>query len=196
MQPTDVDALSPRREATCLVVVDVQEALLRAIPADTAAAIVRNLRILTAAAHIFGLPVLVTEQYPRGLGRTVAAVAEALAEGGRPPVPIEKTEFGCAAVPAFRDALKATGRGTVVLTGLEAHVCVLQTALGLLADGYLIHVPADAVGSRSAANRQIGLDLMARGGAVITSTETIVFQLLGRAGTPEFKALAPLLKEA
>lgn len=196
MQSTGIHALSPRREATCFVVVDVQEALVRAMPPDTMAAVTRNLRILAAAARTFGLPVLVTEQYPKGLGRTIAPVVEALAEGGRPPVPIEKTDFGCACVPAFRDALKAAGRATVLLAGLETHVCVLQTALGLLADGYLVHVPADAVCSRTAANRQIGLDLMARAGAVITSTETVVFQLLGRAGTPEFKALAPLLKEA
>lgn len=196
MQPTHAHVLSPRREAACLVVVDVQEALVRAMPADTMAAVTRNLRILAAAARTLHLPVLLTEQYPKGLGRTIAPVAEALAEGGRPPVPIEKTDFGCAGVPAFRDALKATGRSTVVLTGVEAHVCVLQTALGLLADGYLVHVPTDAVCSRTAANRQIGLDLMARAGAVVTSTETVVFQLLGRAGTPEFKALAPLLKDA
>ena len=188
--------LSPRREATCLVVVDVQDALARAMPADTFPRVQRNLVFLATAARTLGLPTLVTEQYPKGLGRTIAPLAEALAGNGQSLAPIEKMDFGCAVVPAFRDALKATGRGTVVLTGVESHVCVLQTALGLLEAGYLVHVPADAVASRTAANRQVGLDLMARAGAVVTSTETVVFQLLGRAGTPEFKALAPLLKEA
>ncbi len=186
-----LDALSPRREATCLVVVDVQENLARAMPADTFPRVTRNLVLLAAAARTLGLPVLLTEQYPKGLGRTIAPVAEAL--GGL--VPIEKVDFACTAVPAFREALAATNRQTVVLAGVESHVCVLQTAFGLLEAGYTVHVPADAVASRTAANRQVGLDLMARAGAVVTSAETAVFQLLGRAGTPEFKALAPLVKE-
>lgn len=187
-----LDTLSPRREATNLVVVDVQDSLARAMPADTFPRVTRNLVLLATAARTLGLPVLVTEQYPRGLGRTIGPVAEALAGG---PPPIEKVDFACTAVPAFRQALAATGRPTVILSGLEAHVCVMQTALGLLEAGYVVHVPADAVASRTAANRQVGLDLMARAGAVISSTETLVFQLLGRAGTPEFKALAPLMKE-
>lgn len=189
------DVLSPRREATCLVIVDVQEALARAMPADAMAAVTRNLVLLATAARTLGLPAVVTEQYPKGLGRTIAPLVEALSAGGRPPAPIEKVEFGCAAVPAFREALKATGRSTVLLAGVETHVCILQTALGLLEAGYLVYVPADGVCSRSLANRQVGLDLLARAGAVVTSTETVVFQLLGRAGTPEFRALAPLLKE-
>lgn len=196
MSPFRLDTLSPRREATCLVVVDVQDSLARAMPADTFPRVTRNLAVLAAAARTLGLPALVTEQYPKGLGRTVAPVAEALAAGGTPLVPIEKMDFACTAVPAFREALAATGRRTVVLTGVESHVCVLQTALGLLEAGYTVQVPADAVASRTAANRQVGLDLMALAGAVVTSTETVVFQLLGRAGTPEFKALAPLLREA
>lgn len=187
-----LDTLSPRREATSLVVVDVQESLARAMPVDTFQRVTRNLVLLATAARTLGLPVLVTEQYPKGLGRTIAPLAEALAGGAEP---IEKVDFACTAVPAFRQALAATGRPTVVLTGMEAHVCVMQTALGLLEAGYNVHVPADAVVSRTAANRQVGLDLMARAGAVVTSAETVVFQLLGRAGTPEFKALAPLLKE-
>ncbi len=190
-----LDTLSPRREAACLVVVDVQENLARAMPADTFPRVTRNLVLLATAARTLGLPVLLTEQYPKGLGRTIGPVAEALAARGTPPSPIEKLDFACTAVPAFREALAASGRRTVVLTGLESHVCVLQTALGLLESGYAVHVPADAVASRAAANRQVGLDLMSRAGAVVTSTETVVFQLLGRAGTPEFKALAPLVKE-
>lgn len=190
-----LDTLSPRREAACLVVVDVQENLARAMPADTFPRVTRNLVLLATAARTLGLPVLLTEQYPKGLGRTIGPVAEALAARGTPPSPIEKLDFACTAVPAFREALAASGRRTVVLTGLESHVCVLQTALGLLESGYAVHVPADAVASRAAANRQVGLDLMSRAGAVVTSTETVVFQLLGRAGTPEFKALVPLVKE-
>ncbi|HEX7125258.1 MAG TPA: isochorismatase family protein [Thermodesulfobacteriota bacterium] len=189
------DTLWPRREAACLVVVDVQENLARAMPADTFPRVTRNLVLLATAARTLGLPVLLTEQYPKGLGRTIGPVAEALAGGGTPPTPIEKVDFACTAVPAFREALQASGRRTVILAGVEAHVCVLQTALGLLEAGYAVQVPADAVASRTAANRQIGVDLMGRAGAVVTSTETVVFQLLGRAGTPEFKALAPLVKE-
>lgn len=189
------DTFSPRREAACLVVVDVQENLARAMPADTFPRVTRNLVLLATAARILGLPTLLTEQYPKGLGRTIGPVVEALAGGGTPPAPIEKVDFACTAVPAFCEALRASGRRTVILTGVETHVCVLQTALGLLEAGYTVHVPADAVASRTAANRQIGLDLMGRAGAVVTSTETVVFQLLGRAGTPEFKALAPLVKE-
>jgi nicotinamidase-related amidase len=195
MPSTDLGALSPRREDTCLVVVDVQDALARAMPADSFPRVARNLVLLASAARTLGLPTLVTEQYPKGLGRTIGPLAEALAAGGAAPAPIEKVEFACTRVPAFLDALATTGRRTVLLGGVEAHVCVLQTALGLLEAGYRVQVPADAVCSRTASNRQVGLDLMAGAGAVVTSAETVVFQLLGRAGTPEFKALAPLLKE-
>lgn len=174
-----------------LVVVDVQERLLAAMRPEDQATVARNVPILIRAAWVVGVPVIVTEQYPRGLGATVETVREAIPAGA--PV-IEKLEFSCARSSAFSAALEATGRRTVVLCGMETHVCVLQTTYDLRAQGYSVHVAADAVSSRTPDNRQIGLDLARQMGAVITSTETVTFQWVGRAGTDEFKAISRLVK--
>jgi nicotinamidase-related amidase len=171
------------RAETALLVIDIQERL--AVAMADREQVVTNAGHLIAAAKLLGVPVVHTEQYPRGLGPTVPELRAAL----EPAAPVEKLTFDCCGEPTFAPALAAAGRPTVVVCGMETHVCVLQTVLGLLAQGLIVHVAADAVCSRSAENRRTALELMRDAGAVITCTETVLFQLLVRAGTPEFKAI-------
>lgn len=178
------------RTHTALVVVDVQERLFGAMDPEHREAMVRNLKVLAAAARRLGLPLTVTEQYPKGLGHTLPEIREALG----PVEPMAKVAFSCCAVDGFSDGLRAGGARAVVLAGLETHVCVLMTALDLMAAGFVVHVPADATVSRARANWDAGLALLRAEGAVITTTETVIFQLLGQADTDDFRALAPLLK--
>jgi nicotinamidase-related amidase len=176
-------------DRSVLVVVDIQEKLsARMAERD---AVVAATRSLIAAARRLRVPVIVTEQYPRGIGPTAPELVTAL-EGEY--APIEKLSFGCAREPAFMARFKALGRTQVALCGMEAHICVLQTALGLLEAGCAVHVAADAVCSRSAENKRIGLELVREAGAAVTCWETVVFQWLEKAGTPEFKDLLPLFK--
>ena len=173
-----------------LTVVDVQERLFNAMDAERRDDMVSNVKILAAAARRLEVPVLLTEQYPKGLGRTLPEVKALLAD-----VPsLEKTAFSCAGAEGFMDRVTAAGADHVILTGIEAHVCVLLTALDLLGRGLKVSVVADAVCSRRAANLEIGLAQARQAGAVITSTETVVFQLLGRADSDAFRELSKLLR--
>ena len=173
-----------------LVVVDVQERLFNAMDADKRDDMVSNIKILGATALRLGTPVVITEQYPKGLGRTLPEV-RALLDG---VAPLEKTAFSCCGADGFVDRLRAAESDHVILTGVEAHVCVLLTALDLLAAGFRVSVVADAVCSRRAANMEIGLAQARQAGAVITATETVVFQLLGRADTDAFREISKLLR--
>jgi nicotinamidase-related amidase len=180
-----------RRDQAVLAVVDVQERLLPAIPEDRRAGVLRNVLIAVDAARVLGVPTIVTEQYPKGLGRTVPDVREHLGEAF---APVEKVVFSCGRSPEFRAALDATGRRDVILCGVETHVCVLQTAIDLINAGYRVYVPADGVASRRVLDTERGLALMDKAGAVVGTTEAFVFQLLERAGTDEFKAISKLVK--
>lgn len=174
-----------------LLVIDVQERLAVAMPGDVGTRVIRNTSILIRSAHEFHLPVLVSEQYPRGLGHTVPEVKHLLPEG---TAPVEKVDFSCCAVPAFQPLLEQiTGRG-IILCGIETHVCVLQTALDLLQSGRRVYIAADACASRIKQNWRFGLDLMRQAGAVIASTETLVFGLLRAAGSEQFKRISQLIK--
>lgn len=184
------DGVRLERNRTALAIVDVQERLFGVMEPEQRDAVARNLKVLAAAARRLGVPVLLTEQYPKGLGPILPELREALG----PVVPVEKLTFSCCGAEAFTSRLRATGARAVILAGLEAHVCVLLTALDLMADGYTVHVPADATASRSRWHRELGLAYARSEGAVITTTETVVYQLLGEAGTDEFRALAPLLR--
>ncbi len=184
------DGVRPSRRETALVVVDVQERLFGAMEPEQREGMVRNLKILGAAARRLGMPVLVTEQYPKGLGHTLPEVREALGA----VEPTSKVAFSCGAVEGFTGRLREHGARAVVLAGLETHVCVLMTALDLLAEGFVVHVPWDATVSRTRQNWEFGLALLRSQGALVTTTETVVFQLLGHADSEDFRALAPLLK--
>jgi len=178
------------RDETCLVVVDVQERLIPAMEPETARRGLGRIATLIRGFRILGLPTLVTQQYTRGLGPTVPELREHL--GGVEP--IEKTTFSCLREESFRRAFAALSRRAVVLVGSEAHVCVLQTALDLLAARHLVHIAADAVFSRAAEDRRVALDLARQAGAVVTCSETVLFQLLERSGSDEFRAVSRLVK--
>jgi nicotinamidase-related amidase len=182
-----------RPDDVALLVIDVQERLIAAMPEAAHAAVERNLITLAGAAERFGLPVIITEQYPRGLGRTTASVAGAF-EPVKGVCTFEKVEFAATAAPAWREAVGDQPRKTWLVAGMETHVCVYQTVRALRDAGHVVHVMADAVASRTDANWQNGLDLCERTGAIVTNTETVVFDLLGKAGTDDFKVLSRLLK--
>ena len=170
------------RDRAALVVVDVQEAFRKAIPDFEDVA--RRTATLVEGARILGVPAIVTEQYPQGLGRTVDEVGL----NGEPV--LEKTVF-----PASRaDGFDLAGRDQVLVCGIEAHVCVHQTVEDLRASGVEVHVCADAVSSRDPRNKAVALERAERSGAVPTTVEMALLELCGRAGTPEFKAIQGLIK--
>lgn len=172
-------------ERAALVVVDVQEAFRPSVSGFDRVA--ERSGILVRAAREVGVPVVVTEQYPKGLGATVPEVAEHLPEGTEP---VAKVRFSAAAADGFGLA----GREQAIVCGIEAHVCVSHTALDLLQAGVEVHVVCDAVGSRADADRELALRKLERAGAVLTSAETVIFELVREAGTPQFKALQELVK--
>jgi len=173
---------------TVLLMVDVQEKLARAMPARDE--LVLKTRQLLEGARVLGLPVVATEQNPQGLGPTLPELA-ALAPDTQPVV---KSSFSCCGSEPFMQQLRRTGRRDVVIAGIEAHVCVYQTALDLLADGYRVEVVADACASRTAENKRIGLERCRRAGAGITSVETLLFELLKAAEGPIFKDILRIVK--
>lgn len=178
-----------RRGDTGLIVVDVQEGFRPVI--DGFDEMVRNVGILAEGFGVLGRPVLVSEQYPKGLGATVPELAERLPEGR---VVAEKMRFSACGVQAFDEALEAAQCGAWVVCGIETHVCVNQTVHDLLSRGYEVHVAEDAVSSRTASNRRIGLEKMLAAGARATSAETALFEILEEAGSPEFKAISRLVR--
>lgn len=180
------DPVRIKRGSTVLVVVDVQEKLYPFISGNDAMAV--EIVRLVNFADIIGIPVLHMEQAK--LGPTVKPIADAL--GSRKPA-VKETYggFGC---PAFTEALSAHRFDTLLLTGIESHVCVLQTAMEALERGYRVQVVADAVSSRSAYNKEIALARMRAAGAEVTCAESVMFEIMGRAGTEEFRRVLPLLK--
>ena len=176
--------LDPARAV--LLVVDLQEGFRKAIPGFAGIAAATATMVRGAAA--IGVPILVTEQYPKGLGRTIDEVARYLPAG---PEPLAKTVFSAAAAEGF----DLGGREQAIICGVEAHVCVNQTVLDLIDRGIEVHVVTDAVGSRSLPNRELGLAKAERAGAWPTSVETALFELLGEAGTDDFKQVQRLVLE-
>lgn len=179
------------RDDTVLLVIDIQERLGQAMDAARLATLVKNTGILVQTAKTLAIPILVTEQYPKGLGPTVKAIAELLPNDA---TPVEKVAFSCGAVKEVARRLFQTGRRQVVVVGMETHVCVFQTVRDLASGGYVPFVARDAVLSRTEENYTTGIELMRQAGATVTSTESVVFDLLGVAGTAEFKLISPLVK--
>ena len=176
------------KDDSVLVLVDIQERLAAVMREKEK--VVRNALHLIEAAKLLNIPIVVTEQYPKGLGPTVNEIREALPSS----VPVEKLTFSCCGEPAFLEALSSSGRNKIILCGMETHVCVLQTCIGSLREGYTVHVVRDAVCSRTKENFAVAIDFMRDAGAVITGTETVLFQLLEKAGTEEFKAISRRIK--
>lgn len=183
-------ARRPLQASECaLIVVDVQERLLA--PIFEKERLVRNVQLLLRLAAILEIPILATTQYAKGLGETVQEVRSLL-----PQPEIDKQVFSCFASDAFCSSLKRLPgvRNTVLVCGMESHICVMQTVLGALREGYLAHIASDAVSSRTEWNWRIGLERMGAAGALISSTEMIVYELLQSSGTDAFKLMLPHLK--
>src|SRR5579863_3807051 len=177
-------------EQCALVVIDIQEKLLP--PIFQKEQLVRNSQLLIRAAGILKIPALVSTQYAKGLGPTVPEVSTLLPETES----IDKTLFSCFGSDAFCSLLKRLPgqRNTLLLCGMESHICVTQTALGALREGYLVHVASDAVSSRTEWNWKIGLDRMRAAGAIISSTEMMVYELMKSSTSEAFKEMLPYLK--
>jgi|APTNR8051073442_1049403.scaffolds.fasta_scaffold06694_2 nicotinamidase-related amidase len=171
-----------------LLIVDIQERLAPHVMAHNA--LIGNAQTLLKAARRLDVPTLVSEQYPRGLGHTVEDLAP-LIDGART---LEKMHFSCLGDATYAEAFHKLGRAQAVIAGMEAHVCVLQTVGDLLRTGTDVFVVADAVSSRTEENYRSGIERMRAMGAEIVTTEMVLFEWLGRAGTPEFKELSPLIR--
>jgi nicotinamidase-related amidase len=175
---------------TLLVVVDVQERLMAAMDPAAAASLSRNVSTLIHAAAAVKAPVICTEQYPKGLGPTVAEVKQALADA---PV-MAKVDFSCVRHPGFLDALNTSRKRRVLVVGAEAHVCVALTARDLIQEGFIVSVPHDACLSRRAADHAAALDLMRQSGVAITTTETVALDWMGSSTHPAFKDISRRIK--
>ena len=177
-------------EQCALIVIDIQEKLLP--PIFQKEQLVRNSQLLIRAAGILKIPTLVSTQYAKGLGATVPEIASLL-PGAEP---VDKTLFSCFGSDVFCSLLKRLPgqRTTLLLCGMESHICVTQTALAALREGYLVHVASDAVSSRTEWNWKIGLDRMRAAGAIISSTEMMIYELMRSSSSAAFKELLPHLK--
>ena len=178
------------RDKAALVVIDVQEKLCVAMDEQVLQCLTKHIGILLETARELNIPVLVTEQYVKGLGPTLPELAEKAA--GAPC--FEKMAFSCCGSIEFVDKLKASGRTQIIITGMETHVCVLQTVIELRDAGFEVHLVKDAVMSRSKRNWLTAIEAMTLTGAVPTCTESVVFQLLKVAGTDEFRKLSKLVR--
>ena len=172
---------------TALLVIDVQEKLLPKIPG--AAALTRNIAFLIDGARLLDMPVTATEQYPKGLGPTVPELAR------RVPQRPEKTAFSCCAIPSVVEGFRRAARPKVLLAGIETHVCVLNTALDLLALDFRVYLPTDAVASRFAVDHDVALRRLENAGAILTTTEGAVFEWVGGSSHPKFKQISALVQE-
>ena len=176
------------REGTILVVIDVQEKLFAKM--EEKEQIAKNICRLIRFAEILGIPIIITEQYPKGLGPTIPEIRE-LALGIKP---IEKMEFSCLASSTFKERLSETQTRSLILTGIEAHICVSQTAIEALTSGYRVYVVADAISSRRREDKMVAIERMRQEGAIIVSSEMLMYEMLRKAGTPEFKRVLELVK--
>ena len=172
---------------TGLLVIDVQEKLMPKIA--NADRVTRNIAFLIDAARLMNMTVQATEQYPKGLGPTVPELAKRL------PARPDKLAFSCCAVPAVLEGFHAGGCPKVVLAGIETHVCVQQTALDLLAMNFRVYIPVDAVGSRYPIDHEYALRRMEQAGAILTTSETAVFEWVGGSNAPQFKEISRLVQD-
>ena len=173
---------------TVLVVVDVQEKLVPKIRG--AEGLLANIEFLLDAAAILGLDRMATEQYPKGLGPTVASLAAKL-----PPTRPDKVGFSCCAIESFVPKLHEAAKTRVILVGIESHVCILNTALDLLAESFWVYLPVDAIGSRQLIDHETALRRLEGAGVILTTSETVVFELTGGAGHPRFKEISALIQK-
>lgn len=181
--------MTARRSTTAdamLLVVDVQDKLLAKIP--NATAVVNSVAFLLDVARVLDVPCVATEQYPKGLGSSAAAVSDRLLQ---PAVP--KTSFSCCGTTAVWDRIRSTGKRDLVLTGIEAHVCVAQTALDLIEAGYHVTLPVDAIASRHKLDYEVAVRRLERAGAIVSTAEAVAFEWIADAADPKFKMVSRLV---
>jgi len=176
------------KNSTALLIIDIQEKLAAVMKVKDL--VITNSLHLIELAKIQHIPIILTEQYPKGIGQTVEEIRNALPEYK----PIEKLTFSCCDEQGFISEIRKLNKQTIIVAGMETHVCVLQTCIGLLRDGFNVYVVQDAICSRNKENWKTGIQFMRDAGAVITSTETVLFQLLKIAGTDDFKTIIKRIK--
>jgi nicotinamidase-related amidase len=176
------------REASLLLVIDFQRAMLKVV--ESWEKVAHEVNKLTQSAHALGIPLLVTEQYRKGLGETIPNVTQKMES----PTMFHKDHFSACLEIDFLATVRSFNRNKIVIAGMETHVCVLQTGLDLIKAGYQVHLVADAVASRTTENRDIALGIFREAGAIITSAETVIFQWARRANTDDFRKILPIVK--
>jgi nicotinamidase-related amidase len=176
------------RKNTALVIVDIQEKLLPYVIDKEK--VVENVQMLIKFADIMSIPIILTEHYPKGLGTTVPEIANVLKDYA----PLEKVIFSCCGAKGFTSRLKELGVSRIMIAGIESHICVEQTTLDVMHAGFEVHVIADAISSRTKENKKIGIKKMRQFGAVISSTEMAMYEIMERADTKEFKEVLKLVK--
>jgi len=191
MSDFNIDAHLCNANNSCLVVIDIQTGLTATMPVKVLARLKRNIDILLQGANTLSIPILATEQYPKGLGPTEPEIVELLPDNA---LKFEKTCFSCTGAEYFLQQLEETGNKQVILIGIEAHVCVLQTAVQLIAEGYQVFVVADGVCSRHRENYEASLKRMSRANVVICNAESVLFEWLRDAKHEHFKKLSSLIQ--
>ncbi len=177
------------RNKSLLVVIDIQEKLAPHIVEIEK--ITKQINTMIEGAKLLKIPIILTEQYPEGLGRTISEVASHIRDDA---IKIMKRTFSCWREPSFQSAVKATNRKEIILVGIETHICMFQTASDMLQAGFLVEVPADATSSRTKINYEIGINRIAKAGGEITSVESTLFELLETSQAPEFRPIVKLVK--
>lgn len=185
-----IDQYFVNPENSILVIIDVQEKLIKAMEKEIIDKVIKNIVTLIEVSKILNLPIILTEQYPKGLGPTVEEIKTVLPSYN----PIEKITFSAFGEEKFIQALKEKKREKILLTGIETHVCIWQSSLDFIRNGYTVFVPKDGVCSRKKMDWETGIDLIKSAGGIITTTETIIFQILRKAGTEEFKKIINFIK--
>ena len=191
MSDFNIDAHLCNADNSCLVIIDIQTRLTSAMPIKVLARLKRNINILLQGVDKLSIPVLTTEQYPKGLGPTEPEIVDLLPEHA---LKFEKTCFSCTGAEQFLQQLEKTGRKQVIIVGIEAHVCVLQTAIQLIDAGYQVFVAADGICSRHRENYEASLKRMSNANIVICNTESILFEWLRDANHEHFKELSRLVQ--
>jgi nicotinamidase-related amidase len=187
---TEYCPLITNEQDSVLVLIDIQQRLTAAMPNAVGERLIAQVSILLTAAKMLSLPIIVTEQYPKGLGPTESALKLLLSE--KVPV-IEKTSFSAAKVDSFLAAIADTKRTQIILTGMETHICIMQSALDLQQQGYQVFVVEDAVSSRTITNQINALQRLRQAGVIISNVESIIFEWLGDAKHPAFKSVSKLI---
>lgn len=173
-----------------LMIIDIQERLFQAMESTTQDSLKKNCAILINTSKEFNIPIIITEQYRKGLGETIPEIKEPAGDS----VNLEKLYFNCMKDEVINKAVVQTGKKTIIITGIESHICVFQTALSLITSGMKVIIASDAVASRRKQDYKAALKVLSEAGALVYPTETIAFMILEKAGTPEFKKLSPLFK--